>query len=112
MSPDLINGLFESMGAAAILDHCWQLWKDKTVKGVSWKAVTFFTVWGYWNLFYYPHLEQWWSFWGGVLIVVSNTLWLCMMIHYIRKDKVPRKFVSRKAELAQRCRAYQTLNNS
>lgn len=117
MSPDLINGIFESAGAAAILDHCWQLWKDKSVRGVSWKAVTFFTLWGYWNLFYYPHLDQWWSFWGGVFIVASNMLWLCMMLYYIRAESTTDARVtedgvrySRKAELARRVRAYVEVN--
>ena len=56
------------------------------VRGVSWMATTFFTSWGYWNLYYYPHLDQWWSFAGGVLIVVANTLWIGMMIYYIRQE--------------------------
>jgi hypothetical protein len=37
---------------------------------------------GFWNLFYYPHLDQWLSFAGGVLIVLANTVWIAMAVHY------------------------------
>lgn len=85
--PDLINGLFEVFGGAAVLGHCWQLLKDKQVKGVNMLSCFFFTAWGYWNLFYYPHLNQWLSFAGGILIVLGNTLWLGLIIKYKRLEK-------------------------
>jgi len=44
----------------------------------------FFTSWGMWNLFYYPHLGQWYSFAGGVFIVSVNTFWLGQIIYYRR----------------------------
>lgn len=88
MTPDLVNGLFETFGGAAILGHCWRLWKDKQVRGVSWLATVFFASWGYWNLFYYPHLGQWLSFCGGLLIVLANTLWIGMMIYYIELERI------------------------
>ncbi len=115
MWPDIINGSFEILGGFAILDHCRQLYKDKMVRGASWKAVAFFTIWGYWNLFFYPHLDQWWSFRGGVFIAAANMLWIGMMLYYIRKEKreplsnVP---TSRVAMLAKRVRLYKELNDA
>jgi hypothetical protein len=85
---DIINGAFETLGGAAILGHCWRLWKDKMVRGASWVATGFFTSWGYWNLYYYPSLDQWASFAGGVVIVLANTLWISMMLYYIRRERV------------------------
>lgn len=85
--PDLINGLFEVFGGLAILGHCWQLLKDKQVKGVNWLSCLFFTTWGFWNLFFYPHLNQWLSFFGGILIVLGNILWLGLIIRYKRLEK-------------------------
>ncbi len=84
--PDLVNGLFECLSAPFILLSIIQLHKDKEVKGVSWKQVGFFSVWGTWNLYYYPHLDQWASFAGGILIVLANTFWLGQMLYY-RKEK-------------------------
>jgi len=83
MSPDLINGLFEMVGSVMLWRNVLQLYRDKLVKGVHWNATAFFAAWGYWNLFYYPHLDQWYSFAGGVSIVIANTVWLCQMFYYL-----------------------------
>lgn len=85
MSPDMINGAFEALGSVMLWRNVLQLHRDKQVKGVHWTANGFFAAWGYWNLFFYPHLDQWYSFTGGVSIVLANTVWLAQMIYYIRK---------------------------
>lgn len=82
--PDLINGLFEAVGGITGFLNCWQLYKDKEVKGVVWQLTVFFSAWGLWNLYYYPLLGQWLSFWGGCLIVLSNTVWVCQVIWYLK----------------------------
>jgi uncharacterized membrane protein YfcA len=83
--PDLINGCFEILGAPFVCLSIIKLLKDKKVRGVSWKHITFFTSWGFWNLFYYPHLNQWCSFLGGLGIVITNLIWLGLILHYLRK---------------------------
>jgi hypothetical protein len=87
MTPDLINGLFELCGAAFVALHIRQIRRDKKVAGVSIPAIVFFTSWGFWNLFYYPHLEQWLSFAGGVAIVITNCVWVGYLFYYSRKPK-------------------------
>lgn len=82
--PDLVNGLFELGGGLLIWVNVRQLNKDKEVKGVHWGPTVFFTAWGYWNCFYYPHLDQWFSFVGGLFIVTGNTAWVTLMIKYWR----------------------------
>jgi len=82
MHADLINGLFEAFAGAMILLHCRRLYIDKKVRGASTVATTFFTLWGFWNLFYYPHLGQSWSFYGGVIVVAANAIWLGLMLRY------------------------------
>lgn len=82
MTPDLINGLFEFVGSLMIWANVARILKDKEVKGIDWRVTGFFWVWGLWNLFYYPHLDQWWSFAGGVSIVVANTVWLALAWYY------------------------------
>ena len=84
--PDIVNGTFESSGSFFILLSIIKLWKDKRVRGVSWVHAGFFSAWGYWNLFYYPHLGQWFSFVGGILIVLTNTFWLGQLIYYTREE--------------------------
>lgn len=79
---DLINASFEAFGSVAILRHCWVLYKAKKFEGVSLASVAFFWSWGVWNLYYYPHLGQWFSFAAGVSIMLANCLWISLMIYY------------------------------
>jgi hypothetical protein len=80
--PDLINGLFELLGGFALWDNVKRIRKDKQVRGVNWKVTLFFTAWGFWNLFYYPHLDQWLSFVGGLNIFTANFVWLVFAMRY------------------------------
>lgn len=87
MSPfDLVNGLFEMFGMFFILPSIVKLYKDKEVKGVSWIHACFFAAWGLWNLVYYPSLQQWLSFAGGIGIAIANIVWLSQLIYYTRRD--------------------------
>jgi uncharacterized membrane-anchored protein len=79
---DYINGTFEFLAGFMILNHCRQVVRDKQVKGVSLVSTAFFALWGMWNLYYYPALDQWVSFFGGMLIMLANTLWIVLMIRY------------------------------
>lgn len=80
--PDLINGTFESCGGFFILFSVIKLYKEKIVRGVHWVHTSFFTSWGFWNLYYYPALDQWFSFFGGFFLVLVNTIWLSQIIYY------------------------------
>ena len=82
MSPDLINALFEGIGSLLIWKSIIRLHRDKKIRGVHWMPIMFFCLWGYWNLFYYPHLEQWYSFAAGISMVTSNTIWILQMLYY------------------------------
>lgn len=62
------------------------LYRAKQVRGVNVWATVFFTAWGVWNLYYYPSLGQWWSFAGGVAIVVVNAVWVAMAWTYSRRE--------------------------
>ena len=83
--PDLINGSFEAFGGVLLCMNIVRILKDKKVSGVSLVPVSFFTLWGCWNLFYYPHLNQWASFMGGILVVLANTTWVLLAIYYKRR---------------------------
>ena len=86
--PDIINGVYETLGAPFIFLSIMKLYHDKKVRGVSITHALFFTSWGFWNLYYYPHLGQWASFIGGVLLVGFNTFWISQMIYYSKKEKL------------------------
>jgi ABC-type transport system involved in cytochrome c biogenesis permease subunit len=83
---DFVNGGFELLAGFFVLDHCRMLYAHKQVRGVSMPAVCFFTLWGMWNLYYYPALHQPMSFYGGLFVVVANGLYVGMMMSYRRLD--------------------------
>jgi hypothetical protein len=79
---DWINGAFELLGGVLCWMNARRLMRDKQVRGVHWQVTAFFSAWGFWNLFYYPALHQWISFTGGLVLVLGNTCWVVMAIHY------------------------------
>ena len=82
MNPDMINGLFELFGGLLYILNIRLLLIHKQVQGVSLIPTVFFTSWGIWNLFYYPSLDQWYSFYGGVFLVTVNAIWLFLALYY------------------------------
>ena len=85
--PDLINGAFEAFGAFFVFNHCRVLRRDRCVRGVSLASTVSFTVWGLWNLYYYPHLGQLLSFCGSLGIVVANSVYIGMIVYYRRQEQ-------------------------
>ncbi len=73
---DVINGAFELCGAFFTWRNYFQLRKDKELKGVYWPLIAFMTAWGFWNLLYYPSLDQWFSFFGGAVLMLGNAQWV------------------------------------
>ena len=84
--PDVINGGYEMMGGLLLFYNCWRMYVDKEVKGFSLWVSFFFCSWGYWNLYYYPSLNQWWSFSGAIILVISNTIWLTLGVYYVHRE--------------------------
>jgi hypothetical protein len=82
LTPDQINGCFELVAALFQIMNVVQLHSDKKTRGVRILPTFFFSLWGFWNLYYYPHLFQQWSFVGGLCLVVVNTAWLVQMFWY------------------------------
>jgi len=84
---DLINGLFEFFGGVLSWMNVFQLIKDKSIRGIHWFPPLFFTTWGFWNLYYYPHLHQWVSFCGGLMVTLENIVWVSLMIKFKNESK-------------------------
>lgn len=84
---DLVNGVYESCGGFFVALSVAKLHKEKLVRGVSWYGIAFFSSWGIWNLFFYPHLGQWMSFGGGVALCAVNCVWLGQVIFYNWRER-------------------------
>ncbi|HVM73411.1 MAG TPA: hypothetical protein VMU13_00835 [Candidatus Paceibacterota bacterium] len=85
--PDALNGFFETGGGIFSLLNCKAILRDQELKGASLIAFCFYVLWGLWNLYYYPHLGQYLSWYGGILIVLVNS-WYIYLILYFRVQKV------------------------
>jgi hypothetical protein len=79
---DKINGGFEFVGGFFIILHILQVWYDQSVAGVNIYAVAFFTLWGYWNLYYYKSIKQQWSLVASYFITAMNTVWVMLLLYY------------------------------
>jgi hypothetical protein len=88
LANDLINSFFEVFGAMMLFNNCRLLWIHKRVQGVSVLTTAFFTVWGVWNLYFYPANHLWLSFVGGVFLASANVLWVLMATHFAFRQKV------------------------
>lgn len=82
---DLINGLFELTSALFASINVFRLHKDKEVKGVSVIPTIYFTLWGLWNIYFYPSNGFYYSFIGGLFIVLVNTIWIGQIFYYKKK---------------------------
>lgn len=83
MTPDRINAVFEYVGVAAALFNSFALiWDNGNIAGVSITSQVFFTLWGFWNLYYYPHLGQRASAIAAFALVLANCTWLMLVLAY------------------------------
>jgi hypothetical protein len=84
---DILNAIFEFGGSIVIWMNVIKLNKDKKVMGVFWPIWGFYAAWGLWNLHYYPSLNQWWSFYAGIFLVIGNLFWVGQAWYYSIKNK-------------------------
>ncbi len=82
---DIINGFFEIIACIITWLNIYKIEKDKIVKGIYWPTNLFFLIWGLWNLYYYPSLEQYFSFYMGLALAFSNIIWVYLAYKYNKK---------------------------
>lgn len=79
---DAINAMFEFGGFLAVLPSILIVRKSKKIDGVSVITLWFFTAFGYWNILYYPHLNQACSTYAALLLAAANSYWLLLVWKY------------------------------
>jgi hypothetical protein len=87
---DPINFVFELSGSIFTWANVHRVWKDKGYAGLYLPAVVVFASWGVWNLFYYPSLGQWMSFYAGCSLVLANISWFAIAVYYGPIERSPR----------------------
>jgi hypothetical protein len=84
---DVVNACFEFGGAWCTWRNAYELYKVRKISGVYWPMTAFFATWGLWNLVYYPALGQWWSFAGGIALVLGNLAWVILAVYLKRQQR-------------------------
>lgn len=87
MNYDQINAVFEAGSACLLTLNIRRLYKDKKLAGVSIIPISWFSLWGAWNLIYYSKLEQSLSWTAGIAVFVLNSSWVMLALYYGRKSK-------------------------
>ncbi len=82
MSNDVINSAFELAGAFVVLLNVRQIRIDREVKGTDWRVVAFFSIWGCWNISFYPTVNAPLSAYAAIGLVTVNNLWLIHLAYY------------------------------
>lgn len=89
--PDLINAVFEFGIGLLAIGNIKAILRDKCVKGVFWPVQLWAMAWGYYNLFYYWHLDQYLSWTAGLTITATNTAWVILCLYYMKNDEQRRR---------------------
>lgn len=89
MTPDMLNAIFEALGACLTVLNARAVYRAKGYAGITLPAMLFFTAWGGWNCFYYPYLDQPWSFVAGAALFLANVAWLSLALCYGRIQNKP-----------------------
>lgn len=86
---DQINGSLEIGGASLNCLSIRRLYRAKKLEGIHWSPTALFLLWGLWNTIFYPVNHLWISFYCGLVILVTNTVWLWLVFWYWLNDHLP-----------------------
>lgn len=89
--PDIINACFEAGGSVFAFFSILKLYREKEVKGFSYWTSGFFSAFGYWNLYYYYHLQQWVSWGAAGFLGFMNMVWTLQAIYYSYLERTTTK---------------------
>jgi cation transport ATPase len=82
LTMDQANACLEMGGAFLRTLDCIKLFQDKRFSGGHLGTALYFLGWGVFNVFFYPSLNQVWSFWAAIVLMVMNGLWFVMALYY------------------------------
>lgn len=82
LNPDLINSLFPLVGTIFVGLNIQRLLRDKQVKGIHWFSPLFFYSGQAWGLYFMYTLNQYFSLFGGAVLLVSSLIWYSLMVYF------------------------------
>ena len=91
MLEDGFNGILGVVATSTILITIYKLYKEKLVRGISIYQAGFFMCLSYWNIYYYLHLNQLFSFYSAFVLSIASTIWVIQIVYYNAKERIIRK---------------------
>ena len=82
MNEHIIMSAFNWAGTMFLILNCLRIIKDRSVKGVSLIASTYFVIWSWWNMIYFYRLHDVVSFYSSIPYAIINTIWITLAIYY------------------------------
>ncbi len=64
-----------------------ELYRKKFVSGISPVTVSFWVAWGWWDCYYFPSLDQWWAFSGGLCVTTMNMIYVWLIVLYKYRER-------------------------
>lgn len=92
---DLVNCLFELVGAVLAWMNVRRLIRDKVIHGVYWQTWVFLTIWNVWSDIFYLSLGQHLSLFACLVLTSANATWVALALWYkYRLGKLRKALVS------------------
>jgi hypothetical protein len=82
---DTFNGILEFSTAFFIWFSIRALWKERGYSGESVVTMVFWTLLSMWRIYFYVHLAQHESLLGEIPRMLSNCVYLGLMLYFGRK---------------------------
>lgn len=94
MSPDITQACWELGSAVFSLLNIRAIRQSKSLAGVHWLPTAFFFLWGVYNLWFYTALHLPAAWWAGMVITITNLIWLAHVAWYVRQRSIRRAVFS------------------
>jgi hypothetical protein len=90
---DLINAGLELVGGLFVSTSIATLWRDRVLKGIHPAHVAYSATSAVWFVYYYAHLDQWFSFACAGLYALATGTWVTLLcglwVHKVFIEKDP-----------------------
>jgi len=77
-----VNSVFPLVGTIFVGLNIKRLIKDKQVKGIHWLSPLFFYSGQAWGLYFMYTLHQYFSLFGGAVLLAASLVWYSLMQYY------------------------------
>ena len=82
MWQDVVNSALELLAVAAVTSSIRTMLRDKRVRGISPWHIGYALLSASWFVYYYAHLDQWWSFSAAVAYWLATGAWVGLVVYY------------------------------